>query len=329
MRGARLATSAALARVLMTCSALALAVMACSAEDEPGAPPPAAVHGAVVLEPGTLAVGDLVNVEITVVTPAGHRVRPVDFPESLPPLWLLDAEAFPVERDGERWTHVTRVRARVKEAPGEYEWPTQTVEVESPDGEVRPLVLEARAFTVASVADGMPERLEPYGLRAAAAEPGKGGRLVGALLGSAATLLLLGAVSVGRRVRATRGRAGGPPPDTTPSWIVADEEIARALEGLDEDPDGAADLAALALRRYVHRRANRPIETLTTEEIAAQRPPGRLRSRWPDLVALLRRLDALRFPGDLAHAEGRAALRTTLEDARRFVADSIPPRELR
>lgn len=308
----------------------ALAALACGGEVEPAPGPPAAVHGAVVLEPSELGVGDLVSVEITVVTPPDHRVRPIDVADRIDPLWLLDAETRPVAREGERWTHVTRVRARVKEAPGDYAWPAQTIEVEGPDGELHPLELEARPFTVASVVGQIPERIEPFGLRTPSAESGGRGGLGSALLGAAAMLLALGGLRLAGRARAARrARGDAPAPDATPAWTAADAELEAALADVDDDPDAAADRAALALRRYVHRRAHRPIETLTTEEIAAQRPPGRLRSRWPDLVGLLRRLDALRFPGDLAREEGRVALRETLHEARRFVSDSIPPRELR
>jgi hypothetical protein len=311
-------------------AAAALAALACGGEPEPAPGPPAAPHGAVVIEPSELRVGDVVSVEIAVVTPPDHRVRPIDVAGRTEALWLLDAEAQPVRRTGDRWTHVTRVRARVKEAPGEYAWSAQPVEVEGPDGEVARLELEPRPFAVTSVAAAMPDRLEPFGLRAAERERSGTGALPAALLGSAATLLALGALALARRVRAERrARSAAAGPEAPPAWETADAELEAALAEVELDPDAAADRAALALRRYVHRRASRPLETLTTEEIAAQRPPGRLRSRWPDLVQLLRRLDALRFPGDLAREGGRAALRDTLADARRFVADSIPPRELR
>jgi hypothetical protein len=257
-------------------------------------------------------------------------VRPVELPDAIPPLWLLDAERLPVRREGGRWTHVTRVRARVREAPGHYEWPAQTLEVETPRGDLRRVALEARPFTVASVSDALPDRLEPFGLRAPGDRAPGGGGLGHVLLGAALTLLAGAGLAGARRLRdRRRARARAAPADATPAWVAADAELAAALERVAADPRAAADAAALALRRYVRRRANRAVETLTTEEIAAQRPPGRLRSRWAEWLALLRRLDTLRFPGDLDRAEGRDALRETLEDARRFVADSIPPRELR
>jgi hypothetical protein len=315
-------------RVRVALVTLALASFACGGEPEPSGPP-VAIHGAIVIEPSELVVGDLVTVDLVVVTPPDHRVRPIDVSESSDALWLLDAETLPVRRTGERWAHVTRVRARVKALPGEYVWPDQAVEVEGPDGDVETLTLEAHPFTVSSVAASMPDRREPFGLRAPDRETGGLGRLGAALLGSVATLLVLGAGALARRARAARrAHAEAEPADATPAWVAADAELTAALAQVEGEPDAAADRAALALRRYVHRRARRPLETRTTEEIAAQRPPGRLRSRWPELVELLRRLDALRFPGDLAREGGRAALRDTLDDARRFVSDSIPPREL-
>jgi len=162
-------------------SAIALALVAlvsCRGEPEPAPGPPAAIHGAVVIEPSELGVGDLVTVDLVVVTPPDHRVRPIEVSEPSDALWLLDAEALPVRRAGERWTHVTRVRARVKQAPGEYAWPAQTVEVEGPDGDVERVALEARRFTVGSIAAAMPDRLEPFSLRAPGREapgPFRGG----------------------------------------------------------------------------------------------------------------------------------------------------------
>jgi len=308
----------------------ALTGLACGAEHEAPPGPPTAPHGTVVIEPNELRVGDLLWIDVTVVTPPDHRVRPIDLADPGEALWLLDAEPLPVRRDGERWTHVTRVRARVKQAPGEYAWPAQTVEVESPDGKLVRLELEAREFRVGSVAASLPDRLEPFGLRTPAPAGSRPSGLSAALLGSAATLLALAGWWLARRRRAARrGRRAAPAPDAAPAWVCAHAELEAALTGLEADPDAAADRAARALRRYVQRRTRRPVESLTTEEIAAQRPPGRLRSGWPRLVELLRRLDALRFPGGLAREEGRAALRDLLEDARRFVSDSIPPRELR
>jgi len=310
--------------------AVAFALGACGEEPAPAPGPPAAPHGAVVLEPGELAVGDLLTVEILVVTPADHGVRPVQLPEQIPPLWLLDAERLPVRREGERWIHGTRVRARVREAPGDYAWPPLRAEVETPAGALLEVELAGRPFTVVSVAGEHPGQHGPFGLRMPEAPAAPGGFWVPALLGSATTLLALGGLGLARRRRArARARAREPAPDPTPPWVAAGRALDAALARVESDPRAAGDEAAMALRRYVHRRADRPVESLTTEEIAAQRAPGRLRSRWPELVALLRRLDALRFPGDLDRSEGRAALRAALEDARAFVASSAPPRELR
>jgi len=308
-----------------------LGIVACGEAPAPDPGPPAEPHGTVVLEPERLGVGDLVTVEIVVVTGPEHRLRPVQLPAAIPPLWLLDAERLPVRRQGERWTHVTRVRARVREAPGAYVWPALEVEWEDPDGASRTLVLEERPFAVISVAGSFPDRVEPFGLRSAApGPPARGGFFGPALVGSAATLLGLAALRLGRRRRArAHERAASARPDDTPPWITAERDLAAARDHADADPRRAADEAAMALRRYVHRRTNRPVESLTTEEISAQRPPGRLRSRWPELLSLLRQLDGLRFPGELDRDEGRSALRTTLEEARAFVERSVPPRELR
>lgn len=323
--------SALCAFALIACSALCAAALLACGEAPPSPGPPAAPHGSVVLEPATLHVGDLVNVEIAVVTPPDHRVLPIDLSAAVPPLWLLDADRLPVRRDGERWVHVTRVRARVREAPGEYEWPSQRVSVETPEGERLALDLEGRPFVVTSASDALPDRVTPFGLRVPERLQG-GGTLptwAAALMGALGTLGALGARRLVRRRRAARRAARAPTTDGTPPWTRADEALRRALDELADDPRAAASAAAAALRRYVSERSGRSLESLTSEEIAARRPPGRLRSRWPEWVALLRRLDALRFPGRLDHEPEREALRAWLGDARAFVASSTPPRERR
>lgn len=308
---------------------LAFGLAGCGEQAAPTGPP-ARIHGAVVLQPERIGVGELVSIDLTIVTPAGHQVRPVELPESIAPLWLLDAERLPVRRDGERWVHTTRVRTRVREAPGNYRWPALTVEVEDAAGALIPLELESVPFVVASASDAEPDRLEPFGLRmpaAAGSAPSPMSPFLSALAGAAATLLVLGALRFAARRRAAR--TGSPAEDTVPAWTRAERELQAALAGVASDPHAAADETALCLRRYVRRRTGRAVESATTEEIAAQRPPGRLRSRWPEWVELLRRLDALRFPGHLATEESREALRALIEEARAFVERSIPPRELR
>jgi hypothetical protein len=273
-------------------------------------------------------------VEITVVTPPDHGVRPVQPPESVPGVWLLSAERPPARELGDRRVHVTRVRVRARE-PGAHAWPEQPVEVETPDGDVRTLRLSPRPFEVVSTAAELPERLEPYGLRAppepATGRGGAWGFWGPALTGSAATLLVWVLVAGVRRRRAARRAAAGDASaePTEPAWVVADRELAAARDAVDEDPRRAADAVAAALSRYVAWRAGERVAPLTTEELAAMRPPGRLRSRWPELLALLVRLDALRFSGALADASGRDALRELADAARDFVERSIPPRELR
>jgi len=308
-----------------------VSVVACGGEGEPAAAP-AAPHGAVVLEPPTLRLGALATVEITVVTPPDHRVQPVRPPEDVPGLWLLSAERPPVRHQGERRIHTTRVRVRARDT-GEHAWPEQPVEIEGPDGAVRTLTLPARPFTVASASAEQPDRLEPYGLRPPtrdAPDPGAWGFWGPALAGSAATLLAMAGVALVRRRRdARRARDGAAAEPAEPPWVVAERGLAAAAEAATRDPRASADAVAAALARYVQRRALAPVAPLTTEEIAAMRPPGRLRSRWPELVALLRELDVLRFSGALDREDGPEALRAQTERARAFVEQSIPPRELR
>ena len=303
------------------------ALLSCGEAPEPS-PPPSATHGAVVFEPPALRVGELVKIDVVVVTAPDHHVPPIEFPKEIPPLWLLDAERRPVQRDGGRWTHTTQVRARVRDVPGEYEWPAREIAVEGPGGETSTLRLEARPFVVVSASDALPDQLVPFGLRDAP-ESAPRGRLPAwgsAAAGSLATLIALAGWRFLRRRRA-RAAGAGEAEDTTPAWERAEQELRRALAEAEADPREAADAAALALRRYAAIRSARPLESLTTEEIAARRPPGRLLSHWPEFVALLRRLDALRFPGGVDEPASREALRAWFQDALAFVARSVRPRE--
>jgi hypothetical protein len=328
-----------LTRVRGLLAALALAAAACGgAEPQPGAEArpaaPVSLRGAVVIEPPRLAIGEVAVVEVAVVTPPEHRVRPLAPPEKLPGLWLLDVETPPTQQEAGRWVHRTRFRVRAREL-GSFEWPAQEAQVERPGGEPLALALEARPFEVESVARELPGRVDPFGLRGPPqAEPRPGGFWGPALVGALGTLAALGLVSLGRRLRRaeTGAETGGLVPGSASDEPGA--EWREALAGLDgaerraaADPRAAADQISVTLRRFVTRRFGLRADALTTEELAVATPPFAMSTRWPQLLAILTRLDVARFraPGDAAGAELRAAL----GEARSLLSGYAPREELR
>ena len=70
---------------------------ACGAEpvERGAAPAPTAPRVTLHVEPPVLRIGDVATLEIVVVTPPEHRVRPISPPE-VEGIWLLDSEALPV-----------------------------------------------------------------------------------------------------------------------------------------------------------------------------------------------------------------------------------------
>ncbi len=100
--------------------------------------------------------------------------------------------------------------------------------------------------------------------------------------------------------------------------------LTLAQQRSSADPIGAAHAAAATLRRYMARRYRVDTEARTTEELDAMTAPFGALSRWGPFVALLRGLDALRFP---PHTGGDASRRVgaLIAEAEAFVADTIPP----
>jgi hypothetical protein len=321
----------------MTRAAALLALaLACSggepAGEGPAAPP--APQAAVVIEPPQLRVGDVAVVEVAVVTPPGYAVRPVAPPDAaaLGPLWLLDAEALPVEKQGQRWTHRTRLRVRAREV-GAGVWPPLGLELIGPEGGRSRLETPPRPFEVVSILPTYPDRVSPFPLR----RPERGAPgpspLVAAAGGAAAALAAVAAVALVRRsrrrsaARAAQASAAAARAAAAP-WREALAELAAAAADSDTDWRHSADRCAVALRRYVARRWTFAIECRTTEELAALAPPFALALRWPAALGWLRELDALRFRP--AGAPGAAAqVRRVAEDARRWVGESIPPEATR
>jgi hypothetical protein len=316
-------------RALLALIALALA---CGERaGEPGAPEAApAPRAAVVIEPPRLRVGDVAHVEVAVVTPPDHAVAPLHPPDpaALGPLWLLDAEALEVERQGARWTHRTRLRVRAREV-GAGEFPALRVEVVGPEGARSELVTEPRRFEVVSVLPSYPERVAPFSYRLP--EPPAGGlSALGAAAAGAAgalgALAVVAAVRRGRRGAALRRAAALPAAE--PPWRAALAELELAAAAIDTDWRRSADRAGQALRGYVARRFGWPVDRCTTEELTALAPPFALALRWLPVVPWLRALDELRFrPGSEPDAPAQVA-RLTAEIAR-WVRDTVPPEAAR
>ena len=284
-----------------------------------GAPP--ALRAVLVLEPRILGVGEVGLVELSVVTPPGHAVHPVESPVEVAGLWLLGSEALEVEKRASRWVHRTRLRVRAREV-GSLEWPAGTLDVEAPDGSVASVSFEALPIEVASVLPEYPDRLSPFGMRSPEPEVGSAGSLASAAAGAGLTLAVLAVVALVRRRMRDRASSGSAAEPREPPWVTARTALATAREQVDLDPLAAADGAVRALRRYMARRFGADAEARTTEELAAAIPPFAATSRWPRFVALLEELDAQRFPPhESVLAQRIAALVAEVEA---FVEETIP-----
>ena len=123
--------------------ALAWAVSACGTDPEATVfATPVRSRANAILEPPTVKIGDVAILEIAVVTPPGHVVRPFAAPKDTEGFWVLDSEILPVHKEPQRWVHRTQLRLRAR-AVGRFEWPAATVEVEVPDGGVDALTTDA------------------------------------------------------------------------------------------------------------------------------------------------------------------------------------------
>lgn len=294
-----------------------------------GTPPtaPLTVRGAVLVEPPRLAIGDVAVVEVAVVTPPEHRVRPIAPPETLPGLWLLDVETPPASHESGRWVHRTHFRVRARET-GSFAWPAHQVQIERPDGGTLELLLEAHPIEVESVAREMPGRVEPFGLRGPPERaPHPGGFWGPALFGALTALAVVGLIHLARRERTgpPLADAGAAPDDNLRSgdWQAAMADLAAAGEDAERSPAAAADRVSAALRGFVTRRFGLRADALTTEELAGTNPPFAMTTRWPPLVALLARLDALRFRSD-PEPDAAGELRACAAEARQLLAAYAP-----
>ena len=260
---------------------------------------PAALRAVVVLEPPRVEIGDPFTVEIAVVTPPDHKVAPAHVPKGVEGLWILDAERPSVDREPGRWVHHQRFRARAR-ATGALTWPALELGVEAPDGTRQIVTSPERPFRVSSLLDEHPERRSFFSYRGPRlSEPRGGGPWLPALLGALFALGGVGLLALVRRARrATEavGPAGVEALDTSAAEEVALAALARAEAALD-DPVRALDLASEALRDWAATRAHAPgLRAASTEELAGSKAPFLITTRYQPFVALLRDLDALRFP---------------------------------
>jgi hypothetical protein len=301
-----------------------LAHVACDrAPEEPAEPVPVAPRAGAVIEPPDLRIGDVAVVDVAVVVPPGHRVQPLPAPERVPGLWILEAEELPVERGPSHHVHRTRFKVRARET-GEFTWPAQVAVVETPTGERLEVESMERPVRIHEVTGDFAGRREPFSFRAPPEARRDQGFALPALLGAGGTALALALLALVRRVR----RRPLAPPVRAPhetSWRATQAALEAALERIGADPVAAADAASAAIRVYVSRRYGAVAETATTEELAAREPPLGAGSRWPELLRLLRALDAFRFrsgaSGDPLECRELAA---TLRAAQRFVSEAAP-----
>lgn len=310
---------------------LVLATGAAQAQEPARAPSPVAVapgiRGTLVLEPGRIRAGDVAVLDVVVSTPPGHALRPVAVPTALPGFWILDAVAQPVEKEDGRWIHRTRVRLRAREL-GQFVYPEQPVEIEAPDGSRQPLAIQGRPIEVVSVQPDFPGRSAPFGLRE---PPGGPPSVRGAVWPAAAAGFALGIAmsALGLlvwRARPSRHVLVSPPtrPAAAPPIAgSATHALEDAAARVASDPAAAADAAATALRRFAAPGLRAPLGALTTREIAAL-PAARAEAEASrgELVAVLRELDAARFPRSPEAAGPRVA--AAIARAIRLVGPKAP-----
>ncbi len=291
-------------------------------EESPGAPTGTRVL--VVAEPPRLRVGDVGQLEVVVITPPDHGVRPLEPPRAVAGLWVLDAERLPVEREPARWIHRTRLRVRPHQL-GTLRWPAGQVEIEAPDGSIEARAWEPLELEVVSVRPEHPDQLTAYGVRPAPPEPTRIGGLAAAAAGAALALAGVGLVGWARRRRRQATDSAVAPGD--PPWVEAHRELTRARGALAQDPREAAHGTARVLRRYAAARFGADSVARTAEELGAAPAPFAVTTRWPGFVALVRELDDLRFRPECLEAARpalRARVESLLESAERFVAETTP-----
>ncbi len=321
--------------VARACCALALLALWACAEADPEPPryaAPAQARATLVLEPPLLAVGQMADLELAVVTRPGYSVRPQDLPGKIPGFWLVEREAQAIVKEPARWVHRTRLRLRAVEV-GHFEFPggsvevelieITNVEVESAEGGSAVLHYAALPLEVSSSLAAHPSQRSPYGIRTLPLTVSRArGTLTAFAAGAILALASVGMLLLVRRRLAADGEARASEAVVrAPAWELAREQLAAAQAALASDPRHGLDLAAVALRGYAVRRFGGDATVRTTEELANAKPPFTMTTRWRRFIELLSELDAARFPARLADRERCDAL---IEGVLAFVQDSVP-----
>jgi hypothetical protein len=287
----------------------------------PGLAPPF-LRASFVLEPPRVRIGDLAALELVVVTPPDHHVRPIEPPAAVPGFWLLGVEPLPVERTQTRWIHRVRLHIRAREL-GVFLWPAQKVEIDGPDGARALLEVPAHTLEVASVLPEHAQRSTPYGLRAPPTFLSDRSSLAPAAIGGALlTLLCVGLVALVRRERRLRRSTDNAVSEPEEPSVFEEALSALAAAAAEPDVRRAADAAALALRRYAARHFRAPTHSATTPELQAAAAPYLMQARWAAFLGLLEALDEARFRTDAATRE--SSVRSHVQAATAFVRDSVP-----
>lgn len=249
------------------------------------------------------AVGVVGELIVAVRVPAGHRVLPI-VPARLVDAELVHRETELQEHGGGGWLHRTRLRIRPL-AAGPLSFPSLDVDVEAPSGERTRITLPERVFEVDAVLRGPEDGREPRGLRGPIGEAGAdgfgSGLAVGVAVGAVGALVLMAPVAAWRR----RRRSSGDAPTIVPTDPPLETDgatappFAAARAALDRDPRLAASLAAGALRALASARFRVDLRATTTEELRRARPSRASATDGADVLRLLERLDATRFPDRL------------------------------
>jgi len=252
-------------------------------------------HATLVAEPLRAGVGEIVEVEILASGGAGQRLRPFDLPE-IPGFWLLSSETGPPEARGAGWLQRTHLRLRAREA-GVHPWPLGELTLEDASGRVERLALPALSLEVHSLLSELPDRQEPFGLRA----PPAPSRALPFGLGVACGAGGLAGILALRRRRgraAPPGRAEGPRSRSPEASAVAEPPPSELRT---TEPREAARRASRLVRDRLQQGFGVPAQSATHEELAASGPARGEPAEWKQWLALLRRLDAWRFqpvPGE-------------------------------
>jgi hypothetical protein len=314
----------ALARIGPRWAAVCALALACGSQPEaPHHLAPAQPRAALILEPPRVALGGVAELELAVVTRPGWSVRPQPAPSGLQGFAWIGREPARVAREPARWVHRLPMRLRALDV-GRFEVPGGSVEVVSPEGEVRSLAYEPLVLEVLSGLSDAPSRDSPFGVRLLPRRVASPAALLGAFAaGAGFALAALGLLLLARR-RLAQPMGSPPSPAGRPPWEWAREELARARELLAGEPRAALDAAARTLRRYVASRFGGDARVLTTPELQVAKPPFALTTRWQALVALLAELDKARFPAPPPAEQAREQAERLLAEVASFVDATTP-----